>query len=98
MIITTYRVSYKGKQFDIYVDGGGLDMINIEENTDTESHELFCKVVDSYPVIGLEAALANTEAVIITVSDKDNSSSRSDFDLMMDHENTRMADAEMGDI
>ena len=98
MIITTYRVSYKGKQFDIYVDGGGLDMINIEENSDAESHELFCAVVDHYPVIGLEAALANTEAVIITVSDKDNSSSRSDFDLMVDRENTRMADAEMSDL
>lgn len=73
-------VNYKGHSYKAYVDGAGLDIecvgdktfANMDSDYYKASHELFCKAVDTYPVVGLEQALTDAGAVIIAVEERVN--------------------------
>jgi hypothetical protein len=64
-----FLVTYKKKNYCVYTDGAGLDMLSLgAETSETESHELFCKLFDGkYDVIGLQQALINAKATIVPV-------------------------------
>jgi len=71
---TGYNVTYKGLSIHVYVDGGGLDTITHAENTPANqaiAHELFCKLVDIYKIVGLDKALYSIGAFILNPSTPD---------------------------
>ena len=64
------NVIYTGFEFEVVVDGAGLDII-AKGNTPTSEfevggagHELFVAVVDKYSSIGLAQALEDAGAII----------------------------------
>lgn len=60
-----FLVTYKKKQYVVYTDGGGLDMVAIgPEKMDAESDELFGKLVDIYSSKGLLQSLILAGAII----------------------------------
>ena len=67
---TSINVIYTGFEFEVIVDGAGLDIIAKGEtpiselNVDGAGHELFMAVVDNYSSMGLESALDNAGAII----------------------------------
>jgi len=67
---TSINVIYTGFEFEVVVDGAGLDII-AKGNTPTSEfklggagHELFLAVVDNYHSVGLAKALENAGATL----------------------------------
>lgn len=63
-----YLVTYRSRKFRVYVDFAGLDIEAVGETDFSDrvyertAHELFCKVVDLYPTLGLRRALTKAGA------------------------------------
>lgn len=64
MMTTKYKVNYKGIDFVIYRDGGGLDMIHVPFQNYL-SDELFNRVVDKYESLGVKNAVIEAGGVIV---------------------------------
>lgn len=69
---TSINVIYTGFDFEVVVDGAGLDIIATGRTSHNElceggaGHELFMAIVDEYSSIGLESALENAGAILYT--------------------------------
>lgn len=69
-MVTSINVIYTGFEFEVLVDGAGLDIVAKGKTPFTElqtggaGHELFVAVVDKYSSIGLAQALENAGATI----------------------------------
>jgi hypothetical protein len=67
---TSINAIYTGFEFEVVVDGAGLNIIATGKTPRSEfevggaGHELFLAVVDNYPFVGLAQALENAGATI----------------------------------
>ena len=67
---TSINAIYTGFEFEVVVDGAGLNIIASGKTPRNEfevggaGHELFLAVVDKYPFVGLAQALENAGATI----------------------------------